>query len=131
MVVKFLAAAGVLAAQVLVSSPSLAGDAALQISTAATHAGMAAEAAEPAMVRTYLQHAVNCLTGPAGEGYDSTLANPCKDQGFGAMQDAPMDQIPKLRAIVRNARAGLAASDPDQTRGAASGTQAALVKLRP
>lgn len=131
MVVKFTATAGLLAAQVLVSSPSLAGDAALQISTAAAHAGMAAEAAEPAMVRTHLQYAVNCLAGPAGEGYDSSHANPCRDQGFGAMQDAPMDQIPKLRAIVRNARAGLAAPDADQTRGAASNTQAALSKLKP
>jgi hypothetical protein len=106
-----------------------AGDPRQQAATAAAHAGMAAAAAEPAMVKGHLQHVVNCLTGPAGEGYDAAQANPCKDQGFGAIPDAPMEKMPALQAALKMARDGVAETDVAKAREKAAATQAALSKI--
>jgi len=113
----------------LSTSVALAGDAKLQTATAAAHAGMAAAAVEPAMVKSHLQHVVNCLAGPAGEGYDPAQANPCKDQGFGAIPDAPMDKMPALQAALKMARDGVAEADPAKAREKAAAVQASLGKI--
>jgi hypothetical protein len=110
-------------------APALAGDAKQQVATAAAHAGMAAAAAEDKMVRGHLQHVVNCLVGPAGEGYDSAQANPCKDQGFGAIQDAAMDKMPALQAALKMARDGISEPDGAKARERAAAIQSALSKL--
>ncbi|ARJ67306.1 hypothetical protein WV31_17365 [Magnetospirillum sp. ME-1] len=110
--------------------PALAGDSKAQVATAAAHAGMAAAAAEPKMVKGHLQHVINCLVGPAGEGYDAAQANPCKDQGFGAIPDAPMDKMPALQAVLKIARDGVAEPDPAKAREKAAATQTALDKIR-
>jgi hypothetical protein len=106
-----------------------AGDPKQQIATAAAHAGMAAASTELKMVTSHLQHVVNCLVGPAGEGYDGAQANPCKDQGFGAMQDAPMDKMSAVQAAARMARDGVAEADLAKAREKAAATQAALGKI--
>ena len=106
-----------------------AGDPKQQVATAAAHAGMAAASTELKMVNSHLQHVVNCLVGPAGEGYDGAQANPCKDQGFGAVQDAPMDKIPALQAAARMAKDGAAEADLAKAREKAAATQAALGKI--
>lgn len=111
------------------AAPAMAGDAKQQVATAAAHAGMAAAAAEDKMVKGHLQHVVNCLVGPAGEGFDAAQANPCKDQGFGALQDSPMDKLPALQAALKMARDGVTESDPAKAREKAAATQAALSKL--
>ncbi|KIL99928.1 hypothetical protein CCC_02717 [Paramagnetospirillum magnetotacticum MS-1] len=128
--IHVLSAAFIAAVMVLVGvSPVMAGDARQQVATAAAHAGMAAAAADDKMVRGHLQHVVNCLVGPAGEGFDAAQANPCKDQGFGAIQDAPMDKIPALQAALKMAREGAAESDGVKAREKAVATQSALSKL--
>ncbi|BAE50100.1 hypothetical protein [Paramagnetospirillum magneticum] len=120
--------AAIVAAGLVVSrvAPATAGDAKQQIATAAAHAGMAAASPEDKMVRGHLQHVVNCLVGPAGEGYDSAQANPCKDQGFGALQDSPMDKLPALQAALKMARDGMAEPDSAKAREKAVATQSAL-----
>lgn len=114
---------------VLMVPSAWAGDSRQQTATAAAHAGMAAASADEKMVRGHLQHVVNCLVGPAGEGYDSAQANPCKDQGFGAIQDAPMDKVPALQAALKMAKDGAAEPDAAKAREKAAATQAALSKL--
>ena len=47
-----------------------------ELSIAQTHAGMAATQADIAMAHMHLQHAVNCLVGPGGTGFDAAAGNP-------------------------------------------------------
>lgn len=110
--------------------PVLAGDSKAQVATAAAHAGMAATAADLKMVKGHLQHVINCLVGPAGEGYDSAQANPCKDQGFGAIPDAPMDKMPALQAVLKIAKDGIAEPDLAKAQEKAAATQAAFGKIK-
>lgn len=128
--IRFLPVAVVAAGlSVLAAFPALAGDAKAQVTTAAAHAGMAAASGELKMVKGHLQHVINCLAGPAGEGYDASQANPCKDQGFGAIPDAPMDKMAALQAVLKMARDGAAESDLAKAREKAAATQAALSKI--
>src|ERR1700752_2576602 len=55
---------------------------------AATHAGLAAQAADIGGVHTHLHHALNCLVGPKGTGFDAKEMNPCAQAGNGAIPDA-------------------------------------------
>jgi hypothetical protein len=64
-----------------------AADAAKEAATAEQHAGYAAAGKDIAAVHQHLQHAVNCLIGPKGAGFDAKEANPCKDMGDGAVPD--------------------------------------------
>ncbi len=113
----------------LLAFPVLAGDSKQQVATAAAHAGMAAAATDMKMVKGHLQHVINCMVGPAGEGFDSSQANPCKDQGFGAIPDAPMDKMPALQAALKVARDAAAESDLAKAREKAAAAQAALGKI--
>jgi hypothetical protein len=103
--IAFLAAAAALA-----STPALA-DVAAQLSVAQNHAGMAAKAADLKMVQTHLHHAVNCLVGPAGTGFNAAAGNPCAKAGTGAIPESTdAAQKAKLQAAVTTATPGLAAS---------------------
>jgi hypothetical protein len=51
------------------------------ISTAATHAGMAASGTDVVGVRRHLHHVLNCLVGPDGQGFDAAAGNPCGAAG--------------------------------------------------
>lgn len=83
-----------------------------QASTAAAHAGMALGAADLKMAQTHLQHVVNCLVGPSGEGYDAGQANPCKGMGQGALVDVRGDDAreARLREAAASARQGVKAA---------------------
>lgn len=63
------------------------GDAATEITTAATHAGFSAAAGDILTAHTHLHHTLNCLVGPGGNGYDKTAIDPCKNSGSGAIPD--------------------------------------------
>jgi hypothetical protein len=98
------------AAAGLASTPALA-DVAAQLSVAQTHAGLAAKAADLKMVQMHLHHAVNCLVGPAGTGFDAAAGNPCAKAGTGAIPESTdAAQKAKLQAAVTTATPGLAAS---------------------
>lgn len=62
-------------------------DSVKEVTTAAMHAGLAARSADLKGTQTHLHHVINCLVGPKGEGFDEKEANPCKDQGNGAIPD--------------------------------------------
>jgi len=58
-----------------------------EIETAAQHAGYAASAITVKDTHMHLHHAINCMVGPMGLGYDSNFADPCKGMGDGALND--------------------------------------------
>ena len=102
-----------LAALLLLASPARADtDLGKEINTAATHAGFAAAGKDMKTVQMHLHHTVNCLVGPTGAGFDPGEANPCKDQGNGAIPDI---QDPVKRASLQEAlikiNAGLKQTD--------------------
>ncbi len=105
-----------------------AADPATEIATAAAHAGMAAASADLTMVHMHLHHVINCLAGPGGAGYDAAQANPCKDQGMGAIPDSMADKRGALESAAEMAKQGLAQDDPAMAKQEAAAVQAALKK---
>lgn len=99
-------------------------DPAKEISTAATHAGLAAKATDMMGTQMHLHHVVNCLVGPKGKGFDATPGNPCKDQGNGAIADTKDSKQKKnLQAALAKANAGLKAKDMAAAQKAATDAQ--------
>jgi hypothetical protein len=119
---KILIAASCVAALAL---PTAAfADAAQEINTAATHAGLAAKAPAVDGIHMHMQHALNCLVGPKGDGFNAGPGNPCASQGNGAIPDsADAAQKAKLTAAVATLKAGLASAD--QATAAKDATDAA------
>ena len=58
-------------------------------STPTEHAGYAAAAADIAGVHAHLHHALNCLVGPGGNGFDAKEINPCAHAGNGSFPTHP------------------------------------------
>lgn len=93
---------------------------------AAQHAGLAASGADIAAVKRHLHHALNCLVGPEGEGFDATAGNPCSAAGGAIPQTSDAAAKAKLQKAAAQARSAVAGSDLDATRKAATELQAAL-----
>lgn len=95
----------------LAATPVLA-DTAAELSIAQNHAGMAAKAADIVMVQKHLHHAVNCLVGPTGKGFNEAAGNPCGKAGAGAIPDATDAAMKaKLQSIADAAAPGLTTTD--------------------
>lgn len=120
-----LACAGFLA---LTALPSQAADNKTEIATAASHAGMAASASAPQMVKTHLQHVLNCLEGPKGADFVASMGNPCGGQGDGAIPDAPQDGRKKLEDIASLAKQAQSEQDIDKAKKMAGQVQSDLGK---
>ncbi len=75
------------AAAAFAAAPAFA-DVAGEITIAQTHAGLAGKATTLDMVHMHLHHAVNCLVGAGGTGFDAGNANPCAKAGAGAIPDS-------------------------------------------
>jgi hypothetical protein len=120
----------VVAGAMLVPIPALA-DWHSETVNAATHAGLAAQAADINGVHTHLHHTLNCLVGPKGTGFDAKELNPCANAGNGAIPDAA-DAAHKtaLEAAANTARAGIAATDLATAKKAASDTETALKGIK-
>lgn len=94
-----------------------------EVTTAATHAGFAAKADKIQMVHTHMHHALNCLVGPNGKGFDSSALNPCKNNGNGAIPDSSdAKQKKMLEAAADTLRTGL--SETDMAKAKATATKA-------
>ena len=87
-----------LAVGLVFASTKADADSAKEVTTAASHAGLAAKSADLKGTQTHLHHVVNCLVGPKGQGFDDKEANPCKDQGNGAIPDTT-DAVRKAALI--------------------------------
>jgi hypothetical protein len=97
----------------LAATPARADmDVGKEVSTAARHAGLAAAAKDMAATQMHLHHTVNCLVGPKGKGFDTDVANPCKDEGNGAIPDTKDAAKKKaLRHALAKVNAGLKSTD--------------------
>ena len=95
----------------LIATPVLA-DAAAELNIAKNHAGMAAKAADLKTTQMHLHHAVNCLVGPGGKGFDASAGNPCGKAGAGAIPDSTDAAVKaKLQTIADSAAPGLTTTD--------------------
>jgi len=112
----------------LAAAPALAGDAAKEIGTAANHAGLAAGAQDPQMVKSHLHHVLNCLEGPGGADFAAVAGNPCQDMGAGAIGDSAPDRRASLEKAVTLAKEGLAELDAIKAKALAAQVQAILGK---
>ena|SRR5579862_4463023 len=100
------------AATMTVYSARADEDVGKEVTTAVAHAGFAAAAKDMPTTQMHLHHVVNCLVGPKGEGFDPGVANPCKDQGNGAIPDTKdAAKLAMLRQGLAKANAGLKETD--------------------
>jgi hypothetical protein len=59
-----------------------------------------------------MQSAINCLVGPAGEGFSAAAPNPCAASGNGVIPDtADPAQKAKFQEAVEKLKSGLAATE--------------------
>ena len=130
-----LAAIGFLAAgSFVMSSAAFAAAPQLEkeIAAAAAHAGYAAGASDIDGVHAHLHHAVNCLVGPDGSDFSAKDLNPCAALGNGAIPDSTDEPTTSaLQDALTSAKAGIAATDYDKAKDAASDTQATEIKIFP
>lgn len=102
----------VLVCALLAVSPAAAADLRAEIMRAAEHAEYASEATSIDDVHFHLHHSLNCLVGPAGQGFDGTQLNPCRGAGDGILADVHDAALAaKFEDAARKARAGLATND--------------------
>ena len=112
----------------LAAAPAFAADASKEVGTAAAHAGMAAGAEDPQMVKTHLHHVLNCLEGPSGADFAGAVGNPCKSYGDGAIGDSSADARSGLEKAVSVVKEGLAETDISKAKAKATEAQAMLTK---
>jgi hypothetical protein len=100
-----------------------------EISTALTHAQMAAASGDVKMVQQHLHHMVNCLVGDKSPDFDAAEENPCKGQGNGAMNDvdAKSDKHKKLDKALSEAKEAFKKKD---AKGAQSEAKEAIKDLQ-
>lgn len=97
---------------VSLASPAFAADVRGEIVNAIEHAEYSAQAASMAEVRAHLHHALNCIVGPGGNGFDRNEMNPCAGSGNGIIPDTPdAARRAKLETAAAKAREGLATDD--------------------
>src|ERR1044071_7404386 len=123
---RLAAAACVLPLALLSAAPALA-DASSETVTAATHAELAAGASDVNGVHMHLHHALNCLVGPGGNGFDAKEPNPCAQSGKGAIPDtADAAKKKALESAADKARSGIAATDMTAAKADASSAASML-----
>src|ERR1700741_3776045 len=82
-----IASFAVLAFTASLAVPAFAADVKGETVNAIEHAEYAGEAAAIAEVHAHLHHALNCIVGPGGNGFDSHEMNPCAGSGNGIIPD--------------------------------------------
>jgi len=116
------------AAALLFPTMALA-DAHSEIVNAAEHAGYAAAAPDIAGVHAHLHHALNCLVGPGGNGFDAKEINPCAQSGSGIIPDtADAAKKSAFEAAAAKAREGIADNNLATAKKTAGDLAAALKK---
>jgi hypothetical protein len=115
----------------LFAGPASAADLASEIANAQTHAGLAASATNLDGVRIHLHHALNCVVGPAGDGFDAKQMNPCAQSGNGALPDEP-DVAKKARLETAKSQLiqGIAATNLQSAQTAATTAQATIASAK-
>ena len=108
-----------------------AADLNAEIVTAATHADLATQSSDVAMVHMHLHHTLNCLVGPNGTDFDAKEINPCANSGNGAIPDTTDAAKQKsLEAAAGKARDGIAANNLTAAQKLAADTSAMLKAIK-
>ncbi len=115
-----------LAAYAALTSTAALADGPQAIGTAATHAGLAARGADIAGVRMHLHHALNCLVGPDGQGFDAAPGNPCAAAGGAIPQTSDAAAKDKLQKVAAQLRTAIGNDNLDAAKKAATDVQAML-----
>jgi hypothetical protein len=118
-------AGAILACLALGPATSLA-DGPQAIATAAQHSGLAAAGADLATVQRHLHHALNCLVGPDGAGFDQAAGNPCAQAGGAIPQTTDAAMTEKLTKAAADATAAIAITDLAGAQAAATAIQKSL-----
>ncbi|MBV9542369.1 MAG: hypothetical protein JO167_13995 [Alphaproteobacteria bacterium] len=114
------------AALLLAPVPALA-DAHGEIVTAMTHADLASKAGDAAGTKMHLQHALNCLVGPAGQGFDAKALNPCANAGAGAIPDsADPGAKARLQTVATKIAMGMTSTDDKALKSTATSAASEL-----
>jgi hypothetical protein len=92
-------------------APLAQADGPQAIATAAQHAGLAAGSADLAGAQRHLHHALNCLVGPDGEGFDEGAGNPCANAGGAIPQTSDTEMLEKLEMLAEQIRGGVMGED--------------------
>lgn len=118
-------------APLLFAATAFAADLGSEINNAAQHAGLAAQAADINGVHTHMHHALNCLVGPNGDGFDAKAMNPCAQSGGGAIPDE-IDQMKKSKLMTAKAdlTKGLAENDVAAAKAEATAAQTAITSAK-
>jgi hypothetical protein len=119
------ALAALVTSTALLSTTAMA-DGPQAISTAATHAGMAAGGANIAGVRSHLHHVLNCLVGPEGQGFDAAAGNPCGAAGGAIPQTTDAAVKEKLQKAATQVRTAIANDNLEAAKKAAADVQQML-----
>lgn len=124
---KLVTLAALAGAPLLFAATAFAADLGSEINNAASHAGLAAQAGNINGVHTHMHHALNCLVGPGGDGFDAKEMNPCAQSGGGAIPDET-DQMKKtkLMAARDHLNKGIAEVNLSSAKAEASAAQAAI-----
>jgi hypothetical protein len=120
--------APVLGAVLLFVAPAFAGPQE-EITTAATHAGMAAGADTTKTLHFHIQHTLNCLEGKSGADFSGGVGNPCDEQGQGAIPDTPAGLHPALMEVVSKAKMARDEQDFEKGKAYAGEVQTLLGKI--
>lgn len=118
---RFLIAGAAFAA---LCAPAALADAHSEVVQAETHAGLAEKASDITGVHQHLHHALNCLVGPKGDGYDAKEMNPCANAGSGAIPDTT-DAAKKKALQAAADQLSSSIAETDETKAKAGATKAA------
>jgi len=128
---KRLGLAALCAGLIALAPTARAAGADSEIGTAATHAGFASKAGAIEMVHAHMHHALNCLVGPAGAGFDSASLDPCKNSGNGAIPDTTdAARRATLEEVAASLRAGLKDDDLASARKTAAEAERSLRSMK-
>ena len=130
---SILAATGAALLLSTVAAYAVAKDLAAEFNTTETHAGLAAKATSMESVKMHLHHALNCMVGVNGNGYNVEAGNPCQKDGDGLLvdiKDKPL-LIIELHVALGHLRAGVAATDMAAAQKAAADAQAVIAANKP
>ena len=105
-----------------------AADGASAAAKAAQHAGLAASQGDIGAVQRHLHHALNCLVGPGGEGFDESAGNPCAQDGGAIPQTSDAAMKEKLQKIAMQVTAAIGNSNMDAAKKSAMEAQEMLGK---
>jgi hypothetical protein len=119
-------AAGALLAFIVLAPGTAHADGPQATSTAAQHAGLAAGGADLPSVRRHLHHALNCLVGAEGEGFDAGPGNPCAAAGAAIPQTTDAAAKAKLEKAAADLRKAIASEDLTVAKKAGTDVQASL-----